>query len=189
MAEFGNNYNFGDSPLFKDEGWEEWPPESFVLEPEKEGDIRLIPTADAADIAVADRDLERDPTLETAIIISLFTDKRARAEDITPDRNEDRRGWFGDSLNDDGDEDGSWLWLLHRSKTIDEIPLQAKEYTEDALRWLLNDGVAERIIVTATRADWNTLILSVGIFKPGSVQPELFKYFYNWQAQLFKEVR
>lgn len=187
MAEYGNNYNFGDSPLFKDEGWEEWPPGTFT-EPESEGDIRLIPGLNETDIAVADRDLERDPTLETALIISLFTDKRARPDDITPDRNEDRRGWYGDALNDDGDADGSWLWLLHRSKTTADIPGQAKEYVEDALRWLLDDGVAERITVTAARADWDTLIISIGIFRPGAVQPELFRYYYNWKAQIYREI-
>jgi phage gp46-like protein len=187
MAEFGNNYNFGDSPLFKDEGWEEWPPESFE-EPDSEGDIRLIPGLNETDIAVADRDLERDSSLETAIIISLFTDKRARTDDITPDRNEDRRGWYGDSLNIDGDADGSWLWLLYRSKTTAEIPALAKEYTEDALRWLLEDGVAERVVVSAVRADWNTLIITARVYRPGAVQPELFRYFYNWQAQIYKGI-
>jgi len=189
LAEFGNNYNFGDSPLFKDEGWDEWPPEAFVLEQELEGDIRLIPSVNEADIAVADRDLERDPTLETAVVISLFSDKRAREEDITPDRNEDRRGWFGDSLNEAGDADGSWLWLLHRSKTISEIPEQAREFAQDALKWMLDDGLAERIVVIATRADWDTLLLIIRIYKPGAVQPELFRYYYNWQAEIFKQVR
>ncbi len=190
MAEFGNNYNFGDSPLFKDEGWEPWPPETTVDELFLEGDIRLIPDIFGADINMADRDLERDPTLETATLVSLFTDKRARVEDITPDRNEDRRGWFGDApaLNIDNDEDGSWLWLLYRSKTLDEVLTNAVEYAQEALAWMISDGLAERTETEAVRGEADHLLLTVRIYRPGTVNPELYRYYYNWKAQVARKV-
>lgn len=103
--------------------------------------------------------------LETAVLISLFTDRVAEATDIPPDGGDDRRGWWGDE-----DEDvpiGSRLWLLDRSRLTPAVANTARIYIEEALRWLVDDEVATSVkaltaisgasqlnsIVTITRSD------------------------------------
>jgi len=54
-----------------------------------------------------------DP-LARAVIISLFTWRRANPDDVLP-AGDDRQGWFGDTFAEvRGDRIGSRLWLLSR---------------------------------------------------------------------------
>lgn len=92
--------------------------------------------------------LATDETLETAVIISLFTDRRARPDHELPGQNDSKRGWWGDALSDiEGDETGSWLWHLYREKATDETLNRAREYALDALQWLLHDRIASHVNV------------------------------------------
>lgn len=88
--------------------------------------------------------------LDTALLISLFTDREAAADDEIPDGTNDRRGWWGD-----GGEPykiGSRLWLLARAKLTMDAALKAKDYIAEALQWMLDDGVVAAInIETAVR--------------------------------------
>jgi phage gp46-like protein len=92
--------------------------------------------------------LEQDDGLETSVIISLFTDAPATADELashgfTADQN---RGWWGDDYPEvEGDVWGSLLWLLERSKRDDETLAEAKEFAERCLAWLVDDGVAQSI--------------------------------------------
>ncbi|KKM77206.1 hypothetical protein LCGC14_1372390 [marine sediment metagenome] len=100
------------------------------------------------------QDLESDNGLETAVIISLFTDRRAKVDDILPDpNNPDRRGWWGDLVSPEVKDDqiGSRLWLLNREKTLESVLERAKQYAEEALQWLIEDGVAVKIDVETER--------------------------------------
>jgi len=106
------------------------------------------------DFSVKNGDLESDSSLETAVIISLFTDKRASDDDpLLDERNQDRRGWWGDLISPDvqGDEIGSKLWLLDREKTVPGIFEKVKKYINDALQWLIEDGVASNVEVIVER--------------------------------------
>lgn len=100
-------------------------------------------------------DLVSDDGLQTAAIISLFTDRRARDDDTLPDTIlGDKRGWWGDlaSPEVEGDEIGSRLWLLEREKTLPEVLIRAEQYVKEALQWMIDDEVAASISVTAERA-------------------------------------
>lgn len=98
--------------------------------------------------------LVQDDTLETAVIISLFTDRRARPDDELPGLEDSRRGWWGDALSEtQGDEIGSWLWLLYREKNTNETLNRAREYCMDALAWLLEDRIADRVQVSTWYMD------------------------------------
>ena len=134
------------------------------------------------------QDLTSDEGLETAVIISLFSDRRAKPDDPLPDpNNSDRRGWWGDLASPDveGDQIGSRLWLLERSKTLDFVLVQAKEYAQEALQWLIEDGVAARVVAETERQNdpgEDRLALKVEIHKPdGSVIP--FNFEAQWIAQ------
>ena len=134
------------------------------------------------------QDLTSDEGLETAVIISLFSDRRAKPDDPLPDpNNPDRRGWWGDLASPDveGDQIGSRLWLLERSKTLDSVLVQAKEYAQEALQWLIEDKVAARVVAETERQNdpgEDRLALKVEIHKPdGSVIP--FNFEAQWIAQ------
>lgn len=73
--------------------------------------------------------------LATAILISLFTDRRAGADDVVPDGSGDPRGWWGDPTM------GSRVWLLERAKRTQATIQAAKGYIEEALQWLIDDDV------------------------------------------------
>jgi phage gp46-like protein len=99
-------------------------------------------------------DLVQDDGLGTAVIISLFTDARAREDDVlpgnlTPGTFQDRRGWWGDLTSEkENDSVGSRLWLLERSKDIEEMLPQVKRLSEEALQWMIDEGIAAKIEVT-----------------------------------------
>nr|DAH64517.1 MAG TPA: hypothetical protein [Caudoviricetes sp.] len=102
--------------------------------------------------------------LPRAVINSLFSWKRAEDDDELPGTS--REGWWADSFNDDGDRFGSRLWLLSRSKITDETLLRAEEYAQEALQWLIDDGVAVSIDVKAERGEKEQLDLVITISQP-----------------------
>lgn len=85
-------------------------------------------------------DLQAGQDLVTAALISVFTDAEAGSDDIIVDGSNDPRGWWGGPI-------GSKLWLLERSKATRTVPALAKAYIQDALTWMIDDGVAARIDV------------------------------------------
>lgn len=106
-------------------------------------------------------DLETDEGLESAVIISLGTNRLAAADDVIPDGSQDRRGWWADLPVDAGTQDsaqpdyiGSRLWLLSRAKATAQTAEAAKNYVLEALAWMISDGVAQSIICTT---NWNAL--------------------------------
>jgi phage gp46-like protein len=125
-------------------------------------------TEHSADIAVAAGDLVMDSDLQTAVLISLFTDRRAEDDDILPDEFSSRRGWWGDALDVNGVQRriASRLWLLGREKQLTEVVARAKEYAEESLAWLVEDGVATAVTVDARVAAKGVLSLAVRITRP-----------------------
>lgn len=106
------------------------------------GAVRLDYQVDAPGLA-------QDDGLQSAVVLSLFTDRRADEDDVLPDGS-DRRGWWGDSVADQaGDQIGSRLWLLRREKASDQTLQRARQYAAEALRWMVDDGVVKRVDVAA----------------------------------------
>ena len=98
--------------------------------------------------------------LSRAVVISLFTWRRADDSDDY-DHELGKQGWWGDSLNKD--EIGSKLWQLLRSKITSETLLRAQEMSDDALKWLVEDGICTDVSVSVERDsnDPNRINLSV----------------------------
>lgn len=90
-------------------------------------------------------DLVGGNDLRTAVFISLFTDRTAGPDDVIPDGTKDPRGWWGDQGQDQAI--GSKLWLIRRAKQTPRTLAQAKEYCREALKWMIDDGVASAIDV------------------------------------------
>lgn len=144
-----------------------------------------------ADFTVAGNDLVVDDGLETAVFLSLFTDRRAEDGDVLPTGEQDRRGWWGDAYPVvDGDRHGSRLWLLARAKDLPETLTRAEEYAREALAWLTEDRVAERVEVSAVRIyvlREAVLRLTVAIYRP-RVDVVTYRYDYAWAAQAARRV-
>lgn len=115
--------------------------------------------------------LGEDHGLKTAIIISLFTDARARDGDVIPDGTNDRRGWWGDvapPVNAPAGapwRTGSRLWLLSREKQTAETARRAEDYCREALDWLTRLGVAERVEVSCTWQETGVLGIALAAAK------------------------
>lgn len=153
-------------------------------------DIKISWNSDylEGDLSVVDEDLESESGLETAVIISLFTDRRARDDDELPDPNNlDKRGWWGDLVSEvEGDQIGSRLWLLSRAKTTENVLVKAKEYAEESLRWLIEDGIAKKVEVEAERQNPggnDRLALLVKIYQT-SENVTALKFQTRWEAQI-----
>lgn len=106
-------------------------------------------------------DIERDgqitssELLNTAVIISLFSRRRADDGDSLPEPNGPLEGWWADGLgpsDPDGDRIGSKLWLLNRSKTTQQTLNLAKVFALEAVQWLVDDGIASTVDVAVWRA-------------------------------------
>lgn len=83
--------------------------------------------------------------LKTAVLISLFTWRRARPDDILPDPGMQRKGCWMDAIS--SRPMGSRLWLLQREKQTRVVVQRAKEYAEESLAWLVETGVCKRVEV------------------------------------------
>lgn len=114
------------------------------------------PWSAAADWAYAGADepdnvggLANKAALATAVILSLYTDRRCPPDHPLAKYAEgDLRGWWGEDILEPGETvAGSLLWLLERSVVTDEIRLYADAFTREALAWALAAGVAARLDV------------------------------------------
>ena len=100
--------------------------------------------------------LRATAALETAIIISLWTDRACpRDHPLFKFADGDPRGWWGDAVDVRADLGegplGSLLWLLERS-AIDEVatPRWAVSFVHEALAWMVEQNVAARIEAQAS---------------------------------------
>lgn len=115
--------------------------------------------------------------LETAILISLFTDRLARSDDAID--GDDRRGWWGDT----GSEYpiGSRLWLLRREKLTTKVALKAEDYANEALAWLVDDGVVTAISINAQIVFPKRINLIINYQQPAKAQASV-KFSWVWET-------
>lgn len=139
-----------------------------------------------ADLALDAGDLATDHGLATAIVISLFTDARARSDDELPAGETDQRGWWGDVVspaNAPADRPwmtGSRLWLLSRAKQTPETARRAEHYAREALAWVTAGRYARAAEVAAFWSDaiLGRLDLVVTVTRPDGT-PERFSFLWR----------
>lgn len=139
----------------------------------KIGDVRF----GDGNVNIVAGDVDRDPTLETAVSISLFTDKRANADDALPSNSQNLRGFWGDSSL------GSRLWLLSRSKNVERVQEMAKFYALEALAWMVEDGVCTKITADVTRSGTYSINIKIQVL---TVETYTMNFAYNWKLQLLE---
>jgi len=137
------------------------------------------------DLVVENNDIKSDDGLVTAVLISLFTDKQCDIEEI-PDGETSRRGWWGDMFPDIKDDKiGSKLWLLKREKQTDETLKRAKEYSEDSLKWMIDQKIAQSVTVETAWPSRGFLGIKVSIQQGENNLTFSFKM--NWKAELSRK--
>jgi phage gp46-like protein len=124
-------------------------------------DVALIfdPETRTADAELGeDGDLLLDETPLTPMLISLGSDRRAKADDALPQGRDAlnvsasfvlRRGWAGDALDPYGRRIGSRLWLLERAKQHELTELFVQDAAAEALRWVGEETGSPAQITTA----------------------------------------
>ncbi|OYZ03507.1 MAG: hypothetical protein B7Y42_00580 [Polaromonas sp. 28-63-22] len=120
-------------------------------------------TLQAFDLSIAGADLAGDDTLASAVLTSLLCDRLAAGYEVQP--GEDRRGWWADAYADNQHLTGSRLWLLAREKQLAGTLLRCKQYCEEALQWMVEDGLASDVTVTvfAPRMGWLVAMIKFAI--------------------------
>lgn len=131
-------------------------------------------------------DYARDETLETAVIISLFSDQRATETEASEYGDVNKRGWWADMFPSvEGDEIGSKIWLLGRSKVSNENLVAHETYAKNALNWMLDDGVAKEISAVATYDENLRMQLEITITRPDGNED---KFGVVWDEQQVKRI-
>lgn len=141
-------------------------------------DIKTLWVVDEArgDWQTSMGDLASGDDLQTAILISLFTDRQARSDDDYD--GEARRGWWGDTGSTDNI--GSRLWLLNRQKLTTNTAQRAEDYTTEALQWLIDDGVVSAFSVEAQIVYPARLYLTITYQMPDQTSTSI-KFSWVWE--------
>ena len=110
--------------------------------------------------------------LETAVWVSIFTDALADPSDMTPDLGRDRRGWWADFGRSFGEAMGSLIWIYRREKRAEAVRLQIEQAAQAAVQWMVDDGIASAIEVTAELLDRprDAIALSVALTETNGVR-------------------
>lgn len=131
------------------------------------------------DWVLATGDLQTGQDLETACLVSLFTDRLATPDFAPTDGTSDRRGWWADPYNDQ--PTGSNIWQLERAKKTRDTLGLARRYAQDALAWLVTDGVAASVTVDTrwlgNQVGSTMLAMAIAILKPDGT---LTRFVYGW---------
>jgi phage gp46-like protein len=107
--------------------------------------------------------------LKGAVYCSLFWNAPALPGDDVPE-NATRQGFWADALDPELGVTGSRLWLLERAKVTTQTISDAKTYAEEALSWMVTDGVARSVLVETSRFDVGPgtagILTEITIFRP-----------------------
>lgn len=99
-----------------------------------------------------DGSLVDDDGIETSVTISLHTDAKATAEELAR-YGKSQRGYWADAYDDESGvlNTGSKLWLLEGALLTDETLATAQAYADEALAWMVEEGIASAVDTTVTR--------------------------------------
>ena len=147
------------------------------------GDIRILWDNNLAlgDWGLAEGDLETGQDLETACLVSLFSDLLATPDFTPTDGTADRRGWWADPYSEVSL--GSSIWQLERAKKTRATLGDARRYALDALQWLLDDGVVKQIFCNTMWLNSTMLGIAIALVKPDGTRTR-FMFGWAWTGLL-----
>jgi phage gp46-like protein len=145
--------------------------------------LAFNPEIGGLDISLDGIDLRHEDTLLTAAMLSLLCDRLAQPHEVGAE--EDRRGWWADTYADNlGDLFGSRWWLLSREKQLPEVVQRARRYVREALQWLIDDGLAVSLDVSAFIPRMGWLIVDVVVGLVGTSRR--FRFEWNDASQAWR---
>lgn len=115
-----------------------------------------------------------DQSLESVVLVALFTDREADEAELRAAGLDQQQGWWAeaDTVRDpQRPRMGSKLWLLSREMTTLATLRRAEAYAREALVWLIDFGIAETINVNASRPRPGVLGLEITITRPNKLLP------------------
>ena len=116
-----------------------------------------------------DGELKLSDSLKTPIYISLFSDAKCLDLEI-PILEKSSRGYWGNCISNE--VTGSKLWLIDKSKINQDTLIKSKEYAEECLSWIIEDGFATEIEVITTFDEDEKLNLLITIDKTEQLKIE-----------------
>jgi len=133
------------------------------------------------DLVIENGQLKFDLGLETSVLISFFTDKRASLEQL-PIGHSTRRGWWADLIAQPSDDQyGSLAWTFEKTKLNAATAASFSDALQTSLQWMIDDGIADTVVVSSEVIAGEQITLSVEITKPsGDNIP--FKFIWDGQA-------
>lgn len=138
-------------------------------------DIKLTNKTGTYDIDFEDGDFLIDRGLETALVVSLLSDRRANEAQIA--QPEFRRGWIGDLVTSlPGYKLGSHLWLYEQSRTTQETLTGIEDAAKKALDWMLDAELILNVEASATFVvSDSSVLLKITVTSPnGSTSTRAF---------------
>ena len=140
-------------------------------------DVRLNKDKGYYDINFnASGDIETDQTLDTAIIMSIFEEARASANEV-PASNK-RRGWLGNETTP-AFEQGSKSWEFEQERVTGSILAELGVVINNSLQKLVDEGIAVSVKTNTPFLRNGIVVVSVDIGRDGS-QIER-KFFDLWE--------
>ena len=112
------------------------------------------------DIGFVNGDIETTRDLETAVLLSIFCERRADSSEVPIAKY--RRGWVGNILMFDSlDEMGSKLWLLSQARATANNLSRAEKFIAEALEWMIKTGKIRNISVSVNYLTGNIMNISI----------------------------
>ena len=130
-------------------------------------DVVLTKTAaDYYDISFDENgDILTDEFFDTAILMSLFCEKRANEREVRePER---RRGWIGNESTP-GFEIGSKIWLYEQGRINKSTLNGIKTSAENGIQWMLDEEVLSSFEASTSLNENTNIILEIQFFRTTS---------------------
>lgn len=127
----------------------------------------------SADFAFLGDDLATGHDLETAVLISLFSNRLAQRDYRPVDGN--AQGWWADAYSEK--PIGSRLWQFYRSKKTSTTRAAVIDAVQEGLKWMIDDGIASQVIVDAYFVTSGGLQINITIQRPNDADINLH---YDW---------
>lgn len=127
-----------------------------------------------------DRDLATVSGFETAIMCSLFSDRRAANDEVADPLK--RRGWIGNLVSDTpGDNYGSGIWLYEQRRGTSEVIAAVSDEARQSLDWMVSGRMVRSIDAQASYdpAKRSMMLLMQAIDPLGGVSRKSFDLWRN----------
>ena len=134
----------------------------------------------SCDLDFDSTDLLTTDGLENAVLLSLGSFARESSLDnVVSNLEPARGGWWGDALDSEGTI-GSHLYESLPSKGDERTLRDVEKKSEEALQWMIDDGIAKFVNCSARFKD-DFVVIDVVISKPDGGELS-FAYELNWEA-------